>query len=51
MVKRVTEIHGTNVYLKCTRCNQRPVQPASHFDKQLLRDGTCACPNCKTQSK
>ncbi|KAG8732683.1 hypothetical protein FRC10_000769 [Ceratobasidium sp. 414] len=35
----VVELHGTNMYLKCFVCKQRPTQPASDFERHLAAQG------------
>ena len=42
----VVELHGTNAYLKCHKCNQRPGEPTSAFDQQLLEEGSVYCTRC-----
>jgi NAD-dependent histone deacetylase SIR2 len=42
----IFELHGTNVHLKCGRCKNRPAQPSSEFDEQLLAGGYALCPTC-----
>ncbi|KAG8722681.1 hypothetical protein FRC08_014426 [Ceratobasidium sp. 394] len=46
MTNRVVEIHGTNAHLRCSNCHQRPNQPTTDFDEQLLRDGHAPCTRC-----
>ncbi|KEP49106.1 SIR2 family transcriptional regulator, partial [Rhizoctonia solani 123E] len=45
----VVELHGTNVYLRCHKCRQRPREPPSAFDQQLLEDGSATCTLCSIQ--
>ncbi|KAG9083451.1 hypothetical protein FRC06_004529 [Ceratobasidium sp. 370] len=46
MVESVLEINGSNAYLKCTVCNQRPEEETSYFDRLILREFKVNCPRC-----
>lgn len=47
MKEVVVELHGNNLYLKCSSCNQWPQEASSVFDNALIRDGTARCSRCE----
>ncbi|CUA73435.1 NAD-dependent histone deacetylase HST3 [Rhizoctonia solani] len=49
MEDTLVELHGTNVYLKCHKCHQRPQQPTSEFDQELLKEGFAVCALCSVR--
>ncbi|KAG8741456.1 hypothetical protein FRC10_002860 [Ceratobasidium sp. 414] len=46
MIESVLEINGSNTYLKCTVCNQRPEEATSDVDELLLGELKVDCPRC-----